>query len=168
MIKKRLFFLLFFFIYGCGDFKFVYDKEFKEIHRISDKTYIAVSGDSSESIYSYLVSRIGNKETEYEYKLSVYSSKIKEASVIDKDATASKFRIKFIIDYSLVNKLQNCAVTNKSFETTSFFDAKSDGYSFGTDFSETTSSTNNIESNINEFISFLVLSDINFDCINEN
>ncbi len=168
MIKKHLIFFLFFFVYGCGEFKFVYDKELKQIDKISGKTYITATGDDSESTYSYLVSRIGNKESEYEYKLSVYSSKIKEASVIDKDATASKFRIKFILDYSLVNKLQSCVVVNKSFETTSFFDAKSDGYSFGTDFSEKESSINNIESNINEFINFLVLSDINFDCKNEN
>ena len=83
------------------------------------------------------------------------SLKTESAIVINKDATASKFKIKYSINYDLYNLHKNCKVLNKEINTVSTYNAKAAGYSFGTDISQKESGVQNINNNINEFISAL-------------
>ena len=49
--------------------------------------------------------------------------------------------------------------------TESFYDAKSSGYSFGTDISETESSINNLQSNADEFLRALSVVEFDNNCL---
>ena len=63
-----------------------------------------------------------------------------EAEVIKTDATASKFMIKHDLKYTLNNANKNCLAFEKNISTINSYDAKSAGYSFGTDLVEKESS----------------------------
>ena len=54
---------------------------------------------------------------------------------------------------------------NKKITTESYYDAKSSGYSFGTDVSEKESSVNNLQSNVDEFLKLLAITEFNSDCL---
>ena len=77
------------------------------------------------------------------------------AAVITKDATASKFNIKYTIIYNLYSLSLDCRIYNNKIVTENNYNAKSAGYSFGTDLSEIEASNNNVVKNINTFISSL-------------
>ena len=62
------------------------------------------------------------------------------------------------------NKNNNCLVLNKSFVTLSTYDSKSEGYSFGSDLSQKEVLTRNIHSNIDEFLAYLIRSNIELNC----
>ena len=95
--------------------------------------------------------------------------KLTEApSVIEKDATASKFNIEYKINYYLKNrKEKNCTIISRSIRTNSSYDSKSEGYSFGSDFSEKEVSIKIIHSNIDDFMHDLSILKTNFSCKNE-
>ena len=151
---KRIFLLLtvFLLLNGCGGFEFVYDIN-KEEHSLVGFTDINISGDDSNQIYIFLKDLIGdNKKNDPKYKLLVTSLKTESAQVIEKDATASKFKTQHFINYRLYNLLQKCIVFNNDITTTSSYNAKSAGYSFGTDISKKDSSNESLKKNIDEFI----------------
>ena len=108
-----------------------------------------------------------SEKTEYDYILIIYSEKNITASIIEKDATASKFNIEYKINYFLKNRKENCTIINKSIKTNSTFDSKSEGYSFGSDLSESEVSTINIHSNIDNFMNDLSILKKDFSCKNE-
>ena len=89
------------------------------------------------------------------YKLLVNSLKTETAQAINKDATATKFSIQYLINYNLYNLYKNCKVFNKEITTTSTYNVRSEGYSFGTDLSQKESSIQAINKNIDEFIFYL-------------
>tara|TARA_B100000686_G_scaffold346913_1_gene434503 strand:- start:1665 stop:2156 length:492 start_codon:yes stop_codon:yes gene_type:complete len=148
IILKLVFFTL---LVGCSNFEFVYNDASKS-NLIKDETLLAISGDETEIIYSYAINKINNKKNDYTYELSIISTKVVEAVVVEKDATASKFNIELTIFYSLENAKNNCMVLEKSFTTNSTFDSKSAGYSFGTDLSEQEVLIQSIHSNIDDFL----------------
>ena len=79
----------------------------------------------------------------------------------------AKFIIKNDLKYTFHNISKNCIDFEKNILTKNLYDAKSGGYSFGTDLAEKELSTKNLHSNIDQFISEL---SINFDyleCKNE-
>ena len=102
MIKKLLIFALFFSLSSCGGFEFVY-KLNKNLQALSGFTSTDVNGDDSSQVYSLLKESIGdNNSSSAKYKLLVNSTKMEAAEVIEKDATASKFRITFYISYTYI------------------------------------------------------------------
>ena len=84
--------------------------------------------------------------------------------MVEKDGTASRFDIKIIINYTLKNTNKSCQILSKEITTTSSYDSKSAGYSFGTDLSENKVLTQNIHSNIDEFLVYVVRSGIDMSC----
>ena len=85
--------------------------------------------------------------------------------MVEKDATASKFSIKYNISYRLRNNLKSCLLISKNIKTESYYDAKSSGYSFGTDVSEKESSVNNLQSNVDRFLDILAVEEFDEDCL---
>jgi len=155
MKKNILLIFLFCLLNNCSDFDFVYNTNDK-IFLLKDITDISVDGDDSINVYSSLKELIGdNSSKEAKYKLIVISSKTKSAQVIETDATASKFSIKYKILYSLYNLYNNCKVFKKEITTLNDYSAKSAGYSFGTDVSYNEANAQNINKNINKFLSSL-------------
>ena len=154
-MKKTVFILTIVLILNnCGGFEFVY-KTNKNDFLIKNTININVDGDDADQVYASLRDMVGDKEDNPKYKLLVNSLKNESAAVINKDATASKFKIKYLINYDLYNLYKNCKVFNKEITTVSTYNTKAAGYSFGTDLSQKESALQNINNNINEFISSL-------------
>ena len=163
-MKKNFFYILvFIFLSNCAGFEFVY-KDAVDVSKLKEKTNISISGDNSEIAYAYIINKIGLKNSDYSFELLVNSKKTVVAKVVEKDGTASKFDIKIIINYNLINSNNNCQILNKEITTTTSYDSKSAGYSFGTDLSENKVLTQNIHSNIDEFLVYVVRSGIDMSC----
>ncbi len=151
-MKKNLFILsVLLILNNCGGFEFVYKTQNNEF-LTKNTTITHVDGDDANKIRVVLVDKFGSHDEFPVYKLTVNSLKTESAEVIKKDATASKFKTRYLISYNFYNMNKNCKVFNKEITTLSTYSVKSSGYSFGTDFSKDESITNNIDKNINEFM----------------
>ncbi len=155
-MKKNLFLLgLLLILSSCEGLEFVYKTNIDAFF-IKNNAEIVVEGDSASQIHAGLRSAIGtNKDDFPKYKIFASSIKTEIAEVIKKDATASKFNIKYLISYDIYNLYKGCRLYLKEISTVSSYNVKSAGYSFGTDLSEKESITNNIDKNISKFIYFL-------------
>ena len=169
MTLRKIILLFFCSIFiSCSNFEFVYDYP-SSIKNLQNKTLLSLAGDDTDIINSYLLSKLRplSEKTEYDYILIIYSEKNITASIIEKDATASKFNIEYKINYYLKNRKENCTIITKSIKTNSTYDSKSEGYSFGSDLSESEASTINVHSNIDNFMNDLSVLKTDFSCKNE-
>ena len=164
---KRIFFLipLLVVVISCSGFEFVYNAPI--LDKIKEKTLFSISGDDKDIINSYLLSKVGKAGSNPTYILSIVSSGSIEATVIESDATASKFMIKHDLKYKLNNISNKCTVLEKNILTENLYDAKSAGYSFGTDLAEKELSIKNLHSNIDQFLNELSINYNNLKCKNE-
>ena len=163
---KRIFSItsLFVIIISCSSFDFVYNTSYQISNKINENTLLSISGDNREIINSYLSSIIGRGGSDPSYIISIVSSGSTEATVIKIDATASKFMIKHDLKYSLNNMEKNCVIFEKNILTKNLYDAKSAGYSFGTDLAEKELSKKNLHSNIDQFLNELSINYNYFKC----
>ena len=162
-MKKNLFFLgLFLILNNCGEFEMVY-KTNTNVFFVKNNAEIIVEGDSASKLHTRLRGMIGdNKDSFPKYRILVSSVKTETADVIKKDATASKFNIKYSVKYDIYNLYKNCRIYSKEINTVGGYNVKSAGYSFGTDLSRKESISQNIDKNINKFFSSLMeITDIN-------
>ena len=167
-MKHILLIAIMFFVTNCVNFELVY-KSHKQTEELKNNTDFAIAGDESNEVYSYIVSVLGSKNNvNPNFKLSINSSRIEEAQVIEKDATASKFSIKYNIIYNLYNINKNCEILEKEIITIDSYDSKSAGYSFGTDLSKKETRAKIISKNIDQFISFIDRYDDLKKCNSEN
>ena len=151
-MKKNLFILsVLLILNNCGGFEFVYKTQNNDF-LAKNTTITHVDGDDANKIRVALIDMFGNHDEFPKYKLTVNSLKTESAEVIKKDATASKFKIQYLISYNFYNMNKNCKVFNKEITTLGTYSVKSSSYSFGTDFSKDDSAANSIDKNINEFI----------------
>ena len=135
--------------------------------KINKNTLLSISGDNKDIINRYLLNKIGDAGNDPAYALSIASNGMIEATVIETDATASKFMIKHDLKYTLNNIGKNCIIFEKNILTKTLYDAKSAGYSFGTDLAEKELSTKNLHSNIDRFLNELSINYNNLKCKNE-
>ena len=166
---KRIFFItsLSVLIISCSNLEFVYNSSFQTINKINENTLLSIGGDNKDIINSYLLSKIGEAGNNPAYALSIVSSGAIEATVIETDATASKFMIKHDLKYTLNDISKNCIAFEKNILTKNLYNAKSAGYSFGTDLAEKELSTKNLHSNIDQFLNELSINYNNLKCKNE-
>ena len=141
--------LVLLFVASCSGFEFVYNDKI-ENEGLVKNTKIIISGDDADDVYYNLAVVLG-KAKNPKYRIIVNSTRADAAAVVDKDATASKFSIKYDISYSLFNLEKNCLVKNTSIITESTYAAKSAGYSFGTDLSKKETALRSLKKNINLF-----------------
>ena len=165
--RKTISLFLLLFISGCFNLDFVYEAP-KFIDDISEKTLLSVDGDDDHIISAYIVGQLKTPNNDPDYLLSVNSVKSITASVIEIDATASKFDVKYEISYNLKNIKKGCLIIKENIKTRVSYNSKSAGYSFGTDVSKKEISTKAIHSNINKFLENLNTSKLNLDCENES
>ena len=150
---------------SCSNLEFVYNAAYKS--KIKEKTLLSIIGDNKDIINSYLLSKVGEIGGDPTYILSIVSSSSIEAVVIETDATASKFMIKHDLKYILKNIGNNCIIIEKSILTKNIYDAKSAGYSFGTDLAEKEFSAKTLHSNIDRFLKELSINYNDLKCKNE-
>ena len=145
MAKYILLIIIILFVANCENLEFVY-KSSKQVNELKKNTSLIISGDDSDEIYGYITGILESPNTENpNYKLLINSTRIEEAQVIEKDATASKFSIKYNIIYNLDNVNKNCKIMEMIITTKDSYDAKSAGYSFGTDLSKKETNTKNLK-----------------------
>ena len=168
MVIKNIIILFFScFVISCSNLEFVYDYS-KGLNNLNKKTSLTIEGDSANIINAYISSKIITKDyNKAQYLLRIISEKTSEASVIEKDATASKYNIKYEVDYIFKNIKEKCIIVREKIITEDTYDSKSAGYSFGSDLSEKSVSTNILQSNIDMFLNNTVLSIDSFSCKKE-
>ena len=168
MKKYILLFITMFFVTSCANLEFVY-KSSRQVDELKNNTNLFISGDEADEIYSYIVGILESANSNNpNYSLSINSKRVEEALVVEKDATASKFSIKYTIEYSLYNINKNCKIIEVINITKDFYNSKSAGYSFGTDLSKKEINTKIISKNIDQFISSIDrYGDLN-NCNSEN
>ena len=165
MIKNTLLvFIVLFFSLGCSDLQFVYNTA-DDFKAFKDKTKISSRGEDIDVVSNYLIKKFNSVSGDPVYLVSVFSKKSVRALVVDKDKTASKYEIWYEVSYNVENLQRGCVIMRKTISTKTTYDSKSAGYSFGTDISAKEESINNLESNLNQFLSFL-LSSNNISCNN--
>ena len=167
LVKKILFIFFCIMVVNCSGFEFVY-KSAPDALAIKNKTSLVASGDDSEILNNYFISKIGYPNNIAEFQIFAHSTKKIDASVLEKDATASKFTISYLVNYRFENTKENCSIYSTSITNQGSYDSKSAGYSFGTDLSEKEVSEKIIQSNINQFLNSVNSSAINLNCKNEN
>jgi hypothetical protein len=130
--NKYLFLFLFLIIYSCSGWEFVY----KDVlpNPLKDKTEI-FQNETNSPVYQYIKQKLGNSKNN-NYKLIVSFTKNTSNLVTQKDQTASKIEISYSINYHIKDIKKSCDVYNKDFKTSSYYNSKSSGYSFGTDLSK--------------------------------
>ncbi len=166
MIKKIFFLIpLLALIISCSGYEFLYN--IASFDKIKEKTLFSISGDDKDIINSYLLSKVGKAGNNPTYILSIVSSGSIEATVIESDATASKFMIKHDLKYTLNNISKNCIIFEKNILTKILYDAKAAGYSFGTDLAAKELSEKNLHSNIDQFLNELSIKYDYLKCKNE-
>ena len=171
---KKIFIILFgIVIYGCSGYEFVYNKNPK-IKTIENQTNYIVTGDQVALATNQISQMLGSNNYNGKYFLFINLSTEKKAIAIAKDASASKIEINYEIAYSLhlkvVNKLgqiSSCEVFQKQISSNSFYNPKSEGYSFSTTITEQASIEKNIESNIRRFINLFAVSENSLECKND-
>ena len=81
------------FVTNCANLEFLY-KDNKWVNELKNNTNLVISGDEAEEVYSYIVEILESSNGKSpNYKLSINSTRIDKALVIEKDATALKFSI---------------------------------------------------------------------------
>ena len=167
---KRIFFLTLLLVLSisCSRLEFLYNTSDNVEYDIKYKTLLSISGDNKDIINSYLLSKIGEAGKNQTYILSIVSSGLIEATVIEVDATASKFIIKHDLRYILKNMSKKCTIFERKILTENSYDAKSAGYSFGTDLAEKELSTKALHLNIDNFLKELSINYSDLKCKNES
>jgi len=168
MPKLLLILNIFLILYNCSGLEYVYSQQ-KNESLIKNSTIINVGGDDSSQFHRYLIDIIGSVKDELpKYKILVNSLKTETAEVINKDGTASRFKIQYSIKYQLFILSKNCEIFNMDIITTNTYNSKSAGYSFGTDLSKKETEIKIISRNIDQFISSIYrYGDLNI-CNSEN
>ena len=144
----RFLFVLFFLL-GCSNLEFVYEKKDKNF--LKNSTTLEIRGVQKNIVYSQFVNLIGKDvEKIYSLDIEVYENISKE--VVGSDSATSKYTVSHTISYKLIKENNKCSLLEKKITTTNSYNSKSAGYNFGTDVSKTTTIKNNITNNIVDFL----------------
>ena len=143
------FICIFFFLFGCANLEFVYEKKDKNL--LKNSTSLILVGDQKDIVYSQLFSLVG-RDVEKIYILEVDVKEIISKEVIGSDSATSKYNVSHAITYKLTKAKINCSLLEKKITTTNNYNSKSAGYNFGTDVSKTKTIENNIINNIENFL----------------
>ena len=144
----RFLFILFF-LFGCSNLEFVYEKN--DSNFLKNSTSLNITGDQKNIIYSQLIKLIG-QDVERIYILEADVRETISKEIIDSDSATSKYNVSHTIRYKLIKTNKNCSILEKKITTTTNYNSKSAGYNFGTDISKTETIGNNLRNNIENFL----------------
>ena len=143
------FLIIFFFLFGCSNLEFVYEKIDK--NPLKNSTSLILTGDQKDIVYSQFFGLVGQNIKKI-YILEVDVSEVISKEVVGSDSATSKYNISHTINYKLIKIKKKCSILQKKITTTNNYNSKSAGYNFGTDVSKTNTIENNIISNIESFL----------------
>ena len=143
------FLFIFFFLLGCANLEFVYEKNDK--NPLKNSTSLAITGDQKNIAYTQLVSLVGQGDEKI-YILEVAIQEAISKEVVGSDSATLKYNVSHTINYNLIKAKKKCLLLSKKITTTTNYNSKSAGYNFGTDASKTKTIENNIKNNIENFL----------------
>ena len=156
-------FVFSFLVFGCSGFDFVYEKNI-ENNKLDNNTIFNISGDDDIIIKIEMKNLITeSNQGEESYLININSTKTVKNLVVEDNQVASQIEISHDIEYALFNTLESCSVSNKKIKTTSEYNAKSSGYDYGSDSSKGEIITQNIKSNIRQYLQYISSLE-NFKC----
>ena len=165
ILKITTYFLFVFYLTACSSWEFVYsqDEYKKTISSLYQNTLSNVSGTDKSIINSLLNKKIGQPK-QSKYKLSIISNKKEINLVTQSNQVATLINIQHNFSYSFSSTEKNCVVIETNIVTEGQYNAKSDGYNFGSDLSKSKISAGLIEENIDDFLTTLTENNPNLGC----
>ena len=160
------FFLIFLMLAGCSNLEFVYNNDSKNF--LKDSTSFSIEGASADRASTFLVKKIGKSSVSPLYILKLSIVEDIKSEIIDTTSTATKYKVGHSVSYELISVIKNCTVLERKLINSSNFDSKSSGYSFGSDVSKTVTVEKNLQTNIEQFLSYAEKKEGEIGCINEN
>lgn len=152
MIKKYIFFIIFFFIVSCSNVDLVL-KDTNQQNQIKNNTRILLVSAKNEKFTRELYSFFGNYKN-YDYILKTSFVEKKENRIVKKNQVAEKVEYSLEVDYDLFYKTVECKIFSKKIISSFYFTPKSEGYNFAADRSYDKLYTNSIRKNIQNFVGF--------------
>jgi len=162
--NRPLLLFLFCIICSCSGWEFTLKNALP--NPLKEKTEIFQNKNNS-FVYQYIKQELGSSKNN-NYKLVISFKKNTSNLVTQKDQTASKIEISYLINYLVQDKKKACDVYNKEFKASSYYNSKSSGYSFGTDLSKKNTEESVIKKNIDMFFQDLSNNYGDLACLNEN
>ncbi len=160
-------FLFFVLLASCSSIEFVYDKKYS-VDKYIKNTKIVSLNEKNEYLISYLSKKLESNEQANEYTLNINSQLVETITSTNQDQSAASYYINNIIEYRMINNSKNCTVYLDTIETGFSYNAKSAGYSFGTDKSIEKNKKQNVEYNADVFLKQISSLSKDEECINEN
>ena len=159
-MKRLMIFILLFFLISCGSIEFVYKDSKNIINPLYQKTKVTTTGVDLVFINSYLPMFFGdNKDSLYDLLINIEENKTNRSVKSNQASTNIRYELSFL--YNLSSIENNCIIYSK--RVVSYFSIipKSSGYNFGTDTSLEKKYELAIVENLNQFLSFLSIVDMN-------
>ena len=153
MKPKLLLIFSFLIIYGCGQLEFVYNTDIS--NPLYLKTFTQIEGSEYTKLKSFLNKKIGRSKEKAPYYLLITSKIETKNIVVKKNQTATKQEISLEINYQLTDREKNCLVYKKDVTSSTTYNSKSAGYSFGSDAAIKEITNQAIKENVNTFLDSL-------------
>lgn len=165
----RIVCVLFFFstLLSCASVDFVYNKK-SNINNFKNYTKIVSNEDENKYLTSYLEKNLGNIKNGSKYTLTIKTKTIENVTSTNQDQSAASYYVNSIVDYKLTNVLRGCVIYFDIIETGFSYNAKSEGYNFGTDRSKEKNKKQNLQHNAEVFLNKVSSLPKDLACINEN
>lgn len=152
---------------GCANYSFVYDtKTNKNI--LDNLVSVEISGDDSSTIKQNLTKKININNDSNTHILLISSKRKNQNLVVKENQTASKIEITYEIEYSLKSQSSQCLVLNKKIITSSSYNSRSAGLSFGSDLSKQKILEDTIKQNLKVFLEYVQVEHPEIECKNED
>lgn len=154
-----------FLLFSCNSVDFVYKNKTNLVNPLYEKTKVSISGPNLVFMNSYIPMLFGsNEKNEYYLEIEVKEKKTKRSVETNQATSNLRYELRFFYNLTLNN--EDCVVYEN--EILSFFSIipKSEGYNYGADVSLEKKYELAIRENLNQFISFLSIVDLN-TCKNE-
>jgi len=154
---------LFAFISSCSSIEFVY-KNMGLVEKYINKTKVIAHGDESEFLTASLTKKFGTIGRVYKYILRTNIKINETVTSTNQDQSATGYLVNIIIQYDLTNDTGSCLLYSNSIKTSFTYNAKSEGYNFGTEQSLEKNIKQNINKNLEIFLQRLSIDSSNQEC----
>ena len=165
MINKKIIFVFSFLVlYACSDFVFVYNTDDEErLNLLQNETLAIISGSDTNILRALLNKRIKENINE-KYQLFVNINKKEIDLVTESNQVVTVVKIQYKTDYTLNATNNKCLVYQKNITLESSYNAKSEGYSFGSDLSKEKAEEELLQNSVDVFFDSLKIENPKLKC----
>mgnify|MGYP001269678202 CR=1 FL=1 len=158
-MKKLLIIIFLLVLSSCSKLEFVYNDKENLLNPLYEKTKVEVSGIDLIYINSYIPMFFGLPlDNDFNLQINIEEKKTKRS--VEKNQATSNISYELRFLYSLFSNKNNCEIYKKQILSKFSIIPKSSGYNYGSDASLEKKYELAIEQNLNKFISFLSLENL--------